>query len=43
LYQLHWPDRNVNKFGQRAWIPRPNEKQTEIEETIDVLNELIIE
>ena len=43
LYQLHWPDRNVNKFGQRAWVPWPNEKKTEIEETIEVLDELIKE
>jgi aryl-alcohol dehydrogenase-like predicted oxidoreductase len=43
LYQIHWPDRNVNKFWQRAWIPRPTEQMTEIEETIEALSDLIKE
>lgn len=40
LYQLHWPDRNVNKFGQRAFIPFGIETKTEIEETLLVLQKL---
>ena len=26
LYQLHWPDRNTNKFGVRGFKPMTNEK-----------------
>lgn len=40
LYQLHWPDRNVNKFGQRGFIPFGMETQTPIEETLQVLQEI---
>jgi len=40
LYQLHWPDRNINKFWQRAFIPRPVENKTEIKETLEALFEL---
>ena len=40
FYQLHWPDRNVNKFGQRAYQHDPNEYFTPIQETLEVLQEL---
>lgn len=40
LYQLHWPDRNLNKFGERAFVPQKNEFMTPIEETLEVLQEL---
>ena len=40
LYQLHWPDRNLNTFGQRAYIPRENDNMTDIESTLEVLAEL---
>ena len=26
LYQLHWPERNVNNFGQRGYVHDPNEE-----------------
>jgi len=26
LYQLHWPERNVNNFGQRGYVHDPDEK-----------------
>ncbi len=40
LYQLHWPDRNVPKFGGREYIPA-NEDITPIEETLSVLNDFV--
>lgn len=40
LYQLHWPDRYLNTFGQRAFIPQVNEYMTPIEETLKVLWDL---
>ena len=41
LYQLHWPDRGMNVFGQRAFIPRDNSDiGTEIEETLAALQDL---
>lgn len=40
LYQLHWPDRNVNKFGERAFKYDANEFATPIEETLVVLEEI---
>ena len=40
LYQLHWPDRNVNKFGQRAFQLNENENSTPILKTLKVLEEL---
>lgn len=39
LYQLHWPERNVNKFGQRNYIHDANEQwQENFEEVLAVLN-----
>ena len=40
LYQLHWPDRNVNTFGDRNFIAEENEQMTPIEETLEALQEL---
>ncbi len=40
LYQLHWPDRNVPKFGQRNFVFDGKENPTPIEETLSVLNDL---
>ena len=37
LYQLHWPDRNVNKFGERSFVLQRGEYMTPIEETLEVL------
>ena len=40
LYQLHWPDRNVNKFGEREFKFDANEISTPILETLQILEEL---
>lgn len=37
LYQLHWPDRNVNYFGQRGYVHADHEQATPIEETLEAL------
>ena len=40
LYQLHWPDRNVNVFGQRDYLHFKDEHITPIYETLKVLKKL---
>lgn len=40
LYQLHWPDRHINWFGQRGYIHNPNEQITPIEETLIALEDI---
>lgn len=42
LYQVHWPDRSTNYFGQLGYTHRPNEVMTPIEETLEALNSLVI-
>lgn len=41
LYQLHWPDRNTNFFGKLGYAHRSDEQATPIEETLEVLNDLV--
>ncbi|MCG8668265.1 MAG: NADP(H)-dependent aldo-keto reductase [Pseudomonadales bacterium] len=41
LYQLHWPDRHTNFFGQLGYRHNPNELTTAIEETLEALNDLV--
>lgn len=41
LYQLHWPDRSTNFFGRLDYKHNENEASTPIEETLEVLNELV--
>jgi aryl-alcohol dehydrogenase-like predicted oxidoreductase len=41
LYQLHWPDRSTNMFGQRSYAHAANEDTVEIEVTLRALEELI--
>ena len=42
LYQVHWPDRHTNFFGQRGFTQPPSpEQQTPIAESLCALNELI--
>ncbi len=41
LYQLHWPERNVPKFGKLDFEYDPNDDWTAIEEVLDNLNNLI--
>ena len=41
LYQLHWPDRKTNFFGQLGYRPAKEDDATPIEETLDVLKEIV--
>ncbi|MFM2482440.1 NADP(H)-dependent aldo-keto reductase [Celerinatantimonas sp. YJH-8] len=43
LYQLHWPDRSANFFGQLGFEANPNEYGTPIVETLQALSELVKE
>lgn len=43
LYQVHWPDRSTNFFGQLGYQPNPEESLTPIEETLEALDELVRE
>lgn len=41
LYQLHWPERSVNIFGQLTYQHRPEETFTPFEEVLGVLGEAV--
>ena len=41
LYQLHWPDRHTNFFGQLGYQHDPEEQITPIEDTLEVLDDLV--
>ena len=41
LYQLHWPDRSTNFFGKLGYLPSPEEQMIPVEETLDVLSDLV--
>ncbi|HEB92950.1 MAG TPA: NADP(H)-dependent aldo-keto reductase [Gammaproteobacteria bacterium] len=41
LYQLHWPDRSTNFFGQLDYRHQPDEYSVPIEETLRVLADLV--
>lgn len=41
LYQLHWPDRNTNMFGQLGYTHDEHETFIVFEETLGVLHELV--
>ncbi len=41
LYQLHWPDRNSNLFGQLGFEHKDQERITQPEETLAVLGDLV--
>jgi len=41
LYQLHWPDRSTNFFGQLGYRHRQEEETVPIAETLEVLGELV--
>lgn len=41
LYQLHWPDRSVNSFGQLGYQHVADETTVPIEETLKVLSEFV--
>ena len=41
LYQLHWPDRSVNCFGQLNYKHIADEETVAIEETLSILSEFV--
>jgi len=41
LYQLHWPDRRTNTFGQLGYEHDPADHPVAIEETLQVLGDLV--
>ena len=41
LYQLHWPDRHTNYFGQLGYEENNQEQQTPLDESIKALDDLI--
>ena len=41
LYQIHWPDRKTNFFGQLGYKPAQEDIFIPIEETLDILNNQI--
>ena len=41
LYQLHWPDRKANFFGVLNYKHDPLDQPTPIEDTLEVLNDLV--
>ncbi|HYD32758.1 MAG TPA: NADP(H)-dependent aldo-keto reductase [Azospirillaceae bacterium] len=41
LYQLHWPDRVTNRFGQRDYVHKPEADGTPLEETLAALDDLV--
>ncbi|MFL9879756.1 NADP(H)-dependent aldo-keto reductase [Herbaspirillum rhizosphaerae] len=41
LYQLHWPDRSVNSFGQLNYSHIANEDTVAIDETLRILSEFV--
>ena len=43
LYQIHWPERSSNFFGRRDYVHDPEDSSTSIQETLEVLAELIQE
>lgn len=41
LYQLHWPDRGVNNFGQLGYAHNPQDQFVAFEETLETLAGLV--
>ena len=41
LYQLHWPERSTNIFGQLGYRHDPDEQPVPLEETLGVLSDLV--
>ncbi|WP_034294865.1 NADP(H)-dependent aldo-keto reductase [Herbaspirillum sp. RV1423] len=41
LYQLHWPDRSVNSFGQLNYSHIADEQTVAIDETLTILSEFV--
>ena len=43
LYQVHWPERDCNIFGKRAYLHNPKNDGVTILETLEALGELVNE
>ncbi len=44
LYQLHWPSRSTNFFGQLGYMQRPDDPlTTPLQDTLEVLQDLVTE
>ena len=41
LYQLHWPDRQVNIFGQLGYQFNPDDDPIPLHESLEAMNELV--
>lgn len=41
LYQIHWPERKTNFFGQRGYVHDVTDSSTSIHETVKALKELV--
>lgn len=41
LYQIHWPERNANNFGQLNYTHTPEQDGTPIEETLEALDAMV--
>jgi aryl-alcohol dehydrogenase-like predicted oxidoreductase len=41
LYQLHWPDRNTNYFGDLGYTHEPDDDPVPVEETLAVLGDFV--
>jgi aryl-alcohol dehydrogenase-like predicted oxidoreductase len=41
LYQVHWPARSTNFFGELGYQHNPDEQATAIEETLEVLDDFV--
>ena len=41
LYQLHWPDRQINLFGQLGYSYNPDDDPVPLLESLEALNELV--
>jgi len=41
IYQLHWPDRKTNFFGHLGYSHDPDDTPVPIEETLEVLNDVV--
>lgn len=41
VYQMHWPERKTNYFGQLGYIQHDNQWEDNFEESLDTMNELI--
>jgi len=42
LYQLHWPDRPTNFFGQLGYTPKQDAEETPIDEILTALESLVV-